>query len=138
MPDEFVVSSVKEAVKLAREGKSQESMKRYQTLFEAPQFQAAPLDDQRQALKLLLNPKTAGTDAPGDAGIAAYKAGIVALQRILLASSEPKDHELLGLAHLKSGDPVTAKKVFEEGLAIAHSRNDAEWAGQLLKRVSML
>jgi uncharacterized protein HemY len=57
---------------------------------------------------------------------------------LVQSGQEAEDYELLGLTHLRLGDLAGAKSVFEAGLAVAHGKNDAEWSGKLLKRLSAL
>ncbi len=136
MADEFVVANVKEAVRLARAGKLDESFARYQALFDARQFALAPVDHQRQALKLMVTAKV--PEPLSGAAISALQAAWRSLTRLTQVAREPQDYELLGLTHIALGDPKGAKQVFEIGLAAAHASNDAQWAGQLLKRISFL
>ncbi len=137
MAEEFLVAAVKEAVKLAREGKPVESFARYQGLFADPRFSGAAPADQRQALALLLNPKGSYDPAPPEAA-PALQAAWASLSTLVAATGEPRDHELLGLCHLRLGDRAGAKQLFESALAIAHTRSDTELAGSLLKRISYL
>ena len=137
MADEFIVSSVKEAIHLSRQGKHDESFARYQALFDAPEFASASVPSRRQALKLMVTVK--GVPEPlSPVAVAAFQAAWREITRLVQAGQEPQDYDLLGLTHLRLGDPAGAKSVFEAGLAIAHGRNDAEWSGQLLKRLSTL
>jgi len=137
MADEFVVSSVKEAVHLARQGRHDEALARYQALFDAPQFATTPVESQRQALKLMVTAK--GIPEPlSAAAIAAFQSAWKAITALVQTCQQAQDYELLGLTHLKLGDPAGAKQLFEAGYAVALAQNDAEWSGQLLKRISAL
>ncbi|HEY3450037.1 MAG TPA: hypothetical protein VGK67_27035 [Myxococcales bacterium] len=137
MADEFIVSSVKEAIHLSRQGKHDESLARYQALFDAPEFAAAAVASRRQALKLMVT--TQGLPDPlSPTAVGAFQAAWKMLTVLVQGGQEPQDYELLGLAHQRLGDPAGAKSVFEAGLAIAHGRNDPEWSGKLLKRISTL
>lgn len=137
MAEEFLVAAVKQAVKLAREGRQVESFACYEALFSDPRFPGAAAADQRQALALLLNPKGSYEPAPEEGG-AAHRAAWGVLSALVTATGEAKDHELLGLCHLRMGDRAGAKQLFEAGLAIAHGRGETELAGSLLKRISFL
>jgi hypothetical protein len=137
MADEFIISNVKEAIHLARQGKHDESFARYQSLFDAPQFASAPVDNRRQALKLMVTAK--GIPEPlSAAAVIAFQSAWQAIAALVQNGQEPQDYDLLGLTHLRLGDSTGAKQVFEAGLAVAHRNNDAEWSGLLLKRISSL
>ena len=137
MADDFIVSSVKEAIHLSRQGKHDESFARYQALFEAAGFAAASAASRRQALKLMVTAQGV-PDPLSSAAVAAFQSAWKAITLLVQSGQEAQDYDLLGLTHLRLGDLAGAKSVFEAGLAIAHGKNDAEWSGQLLKRLSAL
>ena len=137
MADEFIVSSVKEAIHFVRQARHDEAFARYQILFDAAQFAAAPIESRRQALKLMVNakPESATLSAPA---VAAFQSAWAALNQLVEAGQQAQDYDLLAVTHLRLGDPAGAKQVLETGLAAAHGRNDAEGSGLLLKRLSSL
>jgi len=137
MADEFIVSSVKAAVHLARQGQHDASFQAYQALFQAPEFAAATLANKRQALRLMVTAK--GIPEPlSPAATAAFRTAQQTITVMVNGAPEPQDYDLLGLTLLKLGDTAGAKQLFDAGYALALARNDAEWTGQLLKRISLL
>ena len=137
MADEFIISSVKEAIHLSRQGKHDESFARYQALFDAPEFATASVASRRQALKLMVTAQGV-PDPLTPTAVTAFQSAWKMITALVQAGQEAQDYELLGLTHLRLGDPAGAKSVYEAGLAIAHGKNDAEWSGKLLKRISTL
>ena len=137
MADDFIVASVKEAIHLSRQGKHDESFVRYQALFDAAEFAAASPASRRQALKLMVTAQGV-PDPLGPPAVAAFQSAWKMITLLVQSGQEAQDYDLLGLTHLRLGDLAGAKSVFEAGLAIAHGKNDAEWSGKLLKRLSTL
>jgi len=107
-------------------------------LFAGPAFAGYRVEDQRQALQLMVLMKNAPkptTAAMREAHVAAR--GI--LLRLVSAHAEPSDHELLGICHVVLGDEASASDVFKAGLAIERVRDpQSKLCGTLMKRVSMV
>src|SRR5688572_8075235 len=85
---ETLKATVKEAVALAREQRWDEFYSAYARLFQDPDFANNKLEDQRQALKLMIMTKK--VPAPTSAeGIAAYQAAWYVLHRLTTEHNEP-------------------------------------------------
>ena len=59
MANEALVQAVKSIMKLGKEGKVDEAYQGYNSLFESPDFETFRPEDQRQALRLMINAKGA-------------------------------------------------------------------------------
>jgi hypothetical protein len=108
--NEALVKSVKEIAAASKAGNTEGAYQGYRDLFASEAFAGYRVEDQRQALRLMILAK-------GDAG----------------------DHELLGVCQLMLGDEASANTTFRAGLAIERLRDpQSNLCGSLMKRVSML
>ena len=138
MANETLVQAVKAIVALAKDGDVEGVYRGYRELFVAPTFEGYRVEDQRQALRLMVMMKGA-PKKPTPAMIDAHRAAITPLKHIVEMHREPKDHELLGICHVVVGDEATASAIFKAGLAIERERSpQSDLCGTLMKRVSML
>jgi hypothetical protein len=132
------VQAIKGLVARGKDGDIDGMYKGYRALFAAPAFVGYRIEDQRQALRLMITMKGAPTN-PTPAMIEAHRAAIPPLKQIVEVQREPKDHELLGICHVVVGDEATASAIFKAGLAIERERSpQSDLCGALMKRVSML
>ena len=138
MANETLVQSIKALVALGKDGDIDGVYRGYRDLFAAPSFVGYRVEDQRQALRLMIMMKGApATPTPPMAE--AHRAAITPLRQIVEVHKEPKDHELLGICHVVLGDEASASAIFKAGLAIERERNpQSDLCGALMKRVSML
>ena len=138
MANEQLVDAIKALVARAKGGDLDGVYLGYRDLFAAPAFVDYRVEDQRQALRLMIMMK--GTPiVPTPPMVEAHRAAISPLKRIVEVHREPKDHELLGICHVVAGDETTASAVFKAGLAIERAKNpQSDLCGALMKRVSML
>ena len=138
MANEELVRSIKEIVGRAKSGDSDGAYQGYRDLFASPAFTAYRIEDQRQALQLMVLMKGA-PKPPTAAMVDAHAAARRALDTLVSVHGEPSDHELLGLCHVVLGDEVSASQVFRAGLALERKRDpQSKLCGSLMKRVSMV
>jgi hypothetical protein len=138
LANDTLVQAIKALVALAKDGDIEGVYRGYGELFAAPAFVGYRVEDQRQALRLMIMMKGAPT-TPTPRMAEAHRAAIMPLKRIVEVHREPKDHELLGICYVMIGDEATASTIFKAGLAIERERNpQSDLCGALMKRVSML
>lgn len=138
MANTELVQSIKDIVGRAKNGDADGAYQGYRDLFAGPAFAGYRVEDQRQALQLMVLMK----NAPKPATAAMREAHVAArgiLVRLVSAHAEPSDHELLGICHVVLGDEASASDVFKAGLAIERIRDpQSKLCGTLMKRVSMV
>jgi hypothetical protein len=133
-----LVQAVKAIIGLGKDGDMDGVYHGYRDLFAAATFLGYRLEDQRQALRLMILLKGAPR-VPTPAMVEAHRAALRPLKNIVEVQREAKDHELLGVCHVVLGDEATASAVFKAGLALERARNpQSDLCGALMKRVSML
>jgi len=136
--NETLVQAIKALVALGKDGNMDGAYLGYRDVFVAPAFFGYRVEDQRQALRLMVMMKGAPRQ-PTPAMIEAHRAAIVPLKQLVEVHREPKDHELLGICHVVLGDEATASAIFKAGLTLERERNpQSDLCGALMKRVSML
>src|SRR5205814_6765111 len=98
--------ALKKIALLARQGKTSDAYREYGELFTSHPFAGYRLEDQRQALKLMLMAKE---PAPTDDVLSAYAKAVTRLEAITAEASDPSDYELLGVGYvfLEKGDKAT-------------------------------
>jgi hypothetical protein len=129
---------VKEIVGRAKLGDLDGAYLGYRDLFQSAPFAGYRIEDQRQALQLMVLMKGAPKPAT-PAMVLAHTAARDALSPLVAAHSEPSDFELLGICHVVLGDEPSASTVFKAGLAIERERSpQSKLCGALMKRVSMV
>jgi hypothetical protein len=138
MADKVLVSAIKAIVAAARAGDLDGAYAGYRRLFSSAAFYDYDANDQRQALRLMIHAK-GHADAPTPAMLAAHRAGIEPLTRLVSSHGEPADYEMLGMCHLVVGESEPANALFRAGLAIERERDaQSDLCGALMKRISML
>jgi len=136
--NEQLVRSVKEIVGRAKVGDLDGAYHGYRDLFASSEFGGYRVEDQRQALQLMVLMKGAPKPAT-TAMAAAHGAARDLLLGIVAAHAEPSDHELLGICHVVLGDEASASSVFRAGLTLERARDpQSKLCGALMKRVSMV
>jgi hypothetical protein len=136
--NETLVQAVKALVARGKDGDIEGLYRGYRDLFADPAFLGYRPEDQRQALRLMVMMKGA-PHKPTPAMIEAHRAALLPLKQIVEVHLEPKDHELLGICYIVTGDEAIASSIFKAGLAIERERNpQSDLCGALMKRVSML
>ena len=136
--NEALSESIKRIIARAKEGGLDAGYNGYRELFASPTFAGYRVEDQRQALRLMVFMK--GTPQPPTPAMKdAHSAALGLLTAIVSAHAEPADHELLGICHVVLGDETSAGAVFRAGLAIERERSpQSKLCGALMKRVSMV
>ena len=138
MANEELVRSVKEIIGRAKQGDTDGAYGGYRDLFASPPFAGYRVEDQRQALQLMVLMKGAPKPAT-PAMVDAHRAAREILAGLVAAHHEPSDHELLGICHVVLGDEASASDVFRAGLAIERVKDpQSKLCGTLMKRVSMV
>lgn len=137
MANEALVKSVKDIAALSKAGDVEGAYRGYRDLFASEAFVGYRVEDQRQALRLMILAR--GLPAqPTPAMKEAYDSAVVCLGR-LLPLGDAADHELLGVCQVMLGDEVGASTTFRAGLAIERQRDpQSKLCGTLMKRVSMV
>jgi hypothetical protein len=135
--NEALVKSVKEIAAASKAGNTEGAYQGYRDLFASEAFAGYRVEDQRQALRLMILAK--GVPAqPSPAMSEAYQSALACLSR-MLPLGDAGDHELLGVCQLMLGDEASANTTFRTGLAIERQRDpQSNLCGSLMKRVSML
>jgi hypothetical protein len=138
LANEELVRSIKDIVGRAKSGDADSAYHGYRDLFASPAFAGYRVEDQRQALQLMVLMKGAPKPAT-PAMLEAHTAARGILTGLVSTHAEPSDHELLGICHVVLGDEASASSVFKAGLAIERVRDpSSKLCGTLMKRVSML
>jgi hypothetical protein len=133
-----LVNRIKEIVGLAKGGDLDGAYDGYRDLFASADFAGYSLEDQRQALRLMISMKNTPKPAT-QAMVGAHRAASALLTGLVAAHREPADHELLGICHVVFGDEAGASEVFRAGLALERERDpQSKLCGTLMKRVSEL
>jgi hypothetical protein len=136
--NEDLVRSIKEIVTRAKNGDPDGAYRGYQELFASDSFAGFRIEDQRQALRLMVMMKGA-PKPPTPPMVEAHRAALGPLRALVDGHADPADHELLGICHVACGDEASASTVFRAGLAIERERSpQSPLCGMLMKRVSML
>jgi hypothetical protein len=136
--NEALVQSIKDIVARAKEGDVEGSYRGYRDLFSGADFKTYRVEDQRQALKLMILKKGA-PEAPTAAMVEAHSAAIERLTELVSTHNEPADYEMLGVCHVVLGNEESASGIFKAALAIERERDPSSTlCGALMKRVSML
>lgn len=138
MANEALVQAVKKIVGLAKDGDLDGAYNGYRDLFASGDFADYRVEDQRQALRLMVSMKGM-PKPPTGAVVEAHRAASVRLAQLVSAHAEPADHELLGMCHVVLGNEAEASSVFRAGLALERERSpQSKLCGVLMKRVSEL
>jgi hypothetical protein len=133
-----LVQSIKDIVGRAKNGDTDGAYRGYRDLFASPAFAGYRVEDQRQALQLMVLMKGAPKPAT-PAMLEAHGAARGILTQLVGSLAVPSDHELLGICHVVLGDEASASEVFKAGLAIERVRDpQSKLCGTLMKRVSMV
>lgn len=137
MANEALVQAVKDIAAASKAGDSEAAYRGYRDLFTSDAFASYRVEDQRQALKLMILAK--GLPAkPTPAMNEAYVSAVTCLGR-MIPLGEAADHELLGVCQVMLGDEASASETFKAGLAIERQRDpQSKLCGALMKRVSMV
>jgi hypothetical protein len=136
--NEALVQSIKEIVGRAKDGDLDGSYQGYRDLFASAAFGTYRMEDQRQALRLMIVKKGAPA-TPTAAMVEAHTAALGLLTELVSTQGEPSDYELLGVCHVVLGNEESASSIFKAALAIERERNpSSNLCGALMKRVSML
>jgi hypothetical protein len=133
--NEALVSALKKIALLTRNGRTEEAYEEYSELYSSLPFSDYRPEEQRQALRLMVLPKT--PPAQSATVVAAHQVAIVRLQALVAALKEPADYELLGVAYLFVGDRPAAATAFKAGLEGERARNaQSDLCGTLMRRLS--
>jgi hypothetical protein len=137
MADPALVAEIKQIMALAKSGDTDGANARYGALFASPEFAGYPVQDQRQALGLLILAKR--KTAPSASFIETHRAAIPILARLFEDHAEPADAEMLGICYQLSGYEAEAAATFRAGLDSERTRNpDSDLCGRLMKHFSSI
>ncbi len=137
---EELVTEVKKAVKLWRDGKLDEAYAVYRDIFAKPDFGQHRPEDQRNALRLMVLAKGAPpVEKASEIMKDAHRAAVSSLTDLVSNHGDPSDHEMLGVCHLMIGNDQSASAIFRAGLAIERMKNpQSDLCGSLMKRISLI
>ncbi len=136
MATEALVAQVKQILALAKAGNVEDAFKGYAALYRSPEFRTYPMEEQRQAIKLVANIKVP-PNKPSAAQIDAFRAAIEPLSEVLGALGSPEDFQWLGICCLVTGDEKRAGELFRTGLKLERERNpQSDLCGSLMKWVA--
>ncbi len=137
MANEALVKSIKDIAAASKAGDTEGAYVRYSALFASEAFSSYRVEDQRQALRLMILAK--GLPAsPSPMMLEAYRSAVTCLTR-MIPLGEAADHEMLGVCQVMLGDEAGASETFKAGLAIERQRDpQSKLCGALMKRVSMV
>jgi hypothetical protein len=137
MANEALVKSVKDIAAASKAGQTEQAYLGYRDLFASDAFASYRVEDQRQALRLMIMAKGLPA-APTPAMHEAYQSAVRCLSR-LVSLGDAADHEMLGVCQVMLGDESAASATFRAGLAIERARDpQSKLCGALMKRVSMV
>jgi hypothetical protein len=135
--NEALVKSVKDIAAASKAGDTDGAYRGYRELFASEAFTSYRVEDQRQALKLMILAKGL-PPKPTPAMSEAYVSAVTCLTR-MTPLGDAADYELLGLCQVMLGDEASASETFRAGLAIERQRDpQSKLCGTLMKRVSMV
>jgi hypothetical protein len=136
MATEALVKRVKEILAIAKSGKVDDAYNAYAEMFLSAEFRSYPMEEQRHAIKLVVNAKVPPNN-PTKTQIEAYRAAMTPLQEILGAMGDPQDFELLGICNVVIGQDKVAADLFRTGLRLERERNpQSDLCGSLMKWVA--
>jgi hypothetical protein len=138
MPNEALLTTVKSIVANARSGKLDEAYAGYRDLFASPAFATYEANDQRQALRLMVDAK--GLPQPLSAAVLeAHRTAVASLTELVARHNEPGDFEMLGMCQVAVGDEAAAMTAFRAGLDLERAKNaQSDLCGAFMRRISML
>lgn len=135
MPNEALVSTIKNIMAVAKNGDVDGANAAWSQLFTSPEFATYSAADQRQALKLLVHAKRTGPRPPSN--VETHRAAIPALEALTAAEGDPADYEMLGLCHLVVENTEAAALAARAGLEVERSRSpESDLCGRLMKLLS--
>jgi hypothetical protein len=136
MANEALVAAVKQILTLLREKKDVEGFAAYGRLFSSPEFSTFTPQEQRQALKLMVNMKIPPQHPPAHL-VDACRIAMKPLKALIDAHDDPHDYELYGICQIVTGDEKGAADSFRKGLTLERSRNpQSDLCGSLMKWVA--
>lgn len=136
MATEALVQAVKQLITLAKSGQVDEAYAGYAKLFSSPEFATYPLDEQRQAIKVVVNAKVP-PNRPTPAQVQVHKAALGSLNKMLATTGSAADHELIGICLVFAGDEKKAAEHFRTGLQLERANNpQSDLCGSLMKWVA--
>lgn len=146
MTKDELVGVVKQIMGHFRDGKNQAAYEAFQALLERPSFGQLRPEEQRQALKLLIQGKRTelgmhrelNANDPLDASIQrSHRAALQPLTELVSTLGEPEDFELLGMVHQRLGNLDSASSIYRAGLQIERERSpQSDLCGALMTRLS--
>ncbi len=117
----------------ARSGRTEYAYGKLAELFSSAAFAGYEPDEQRAALKLVVHARNPPKE---EFVLAANRAALGHLKRLVETLAEPGDYEMLGLANLRLDDTGAADAAFEKALELESARNaESELAQSLTKRL---
>ena len=137
MANEALVAAIKQILTLLRERKDVEGYAAYGRLFSSPEFATFTQQEQRQALKLMINIKIPPQSKPAQHLVDAYRIAMTPLKALIAAHDDPHDYELYGICQIMTGDEKGAAASLRKGLTLERERNpQSDLCGSLMKWVA--
>lgn len=121
--NEVLVAALRKISTLSRNGRIDDAYAEYGRLFTSDAFADLSPDEQRHALRVMLQGDRPSPATPSV--VEAHRAARARLDVLTTALETPGDYELLGLAHVALEDPKGASAAFSAALAIERERDPA-------------
>ena len=140
MRNEALVAAMKKIALLSRQGLFDEAYQEYAMVYSAPWFSDARPEYQRQALKLMVLPKSAPPSVT-EAVVNAHRAAAPRLEELIQQAKLPLpgDYEMLGVTYLVLRDAQAAQTAFRMALELERERNPgSDLVTSLSARLGML
>jgi hypothetical protein len=138
VPNQELVQAIKAIVSRVKSGDVDGAFNGYRDLFASDAFRGYRLEDQRQALRLMVFMDAAPKN-PTPAMVEAHRSAIVPLKELVAKLADSADHEMLGICHVTIGEEAAASEIFKAGLVIERARDpQSKLCGALMRRVSEL
>lgn len=148
MTKDELVGVVKQIMGHFRDGKNQAAYEAFAELLQRPTYGQLRPEDQRQALKLLIQGKRSelgmhrelNASDPLDASIlTSHRAALMPLTELVSTLSDPEDFELLGMVHQRLGNLESASSIYRAGLQLERERSpQSDLCGALMTRLSSI
>jgi hypothetical protein len=133
--NQTLVAELKRIHALSRNQQFDEAYIGYRELFSDLGFTSYKPEEQRQALRLMVLPKTKPPNS--ELVVDAHRVALSRIKTLTEVFDDAGDYELLGVAHLTLEEVEEARAAFTTALGIERRRNpQSELVGTLMKRVS--
>ena len=132
--NEALVVALKKIFTLARAGRVEDAYRKYAELYSSETFAGYPVDEQREALKVMVHAKSHPPES--EAVTDAHRAALARIKVLVDSHAEPVDYEMLGVTQLQLADDAAANAAFAIALKLERTKDpQSALCGELLKRI---